>query len=324
MNKLVFIAVLLSATTVSSQSFAPAAGQPGSTAIHKDSSAIVNWASGIELTRGYLNIASTSTVSASFGTESDALGYAEGDGMSVVSFGDGGVATLTFPSPIINLPGPDFAVFENGFADNYMELAHVEVSSDGINFFRFPSISETPIDAQISNVMFGDCRYINNLAGKYRQRYGTPFDLEELSGEIGLDVNYITHVRLIDVVGTIDPAYGTVDSQGNLINDTYPTEFESGGFDLDGIAVLHEMPAGLIENTLEVKMYPNPTSGMLTIQTNTSGSIQILNLLGQVVYSCEVNQVLTLDLREFGEGLLFVGFEVGGERVLRRVVVESL
>ena len=42
--------------TVQGQSFAPAPGYPGSTAIHKDSSVFVNWAIGAEINRGYLNI----------------------------------------------------------------------------------------------------------------------------------------------------------------------------------------------------------------------------------------------------------------------------
>ena len=69
-------------------------------------------------------------------------------GSKRVSLGDGGTVVLTFPQPIGDVPGPDFAVFENGFKafDNsfFLELAHVEVSSDGVNFYRFPSSSLTP------------------------------------------------------------------------------------------------------------------------------------------------------------------------------------
>lgn len=306
MNNILAFALILFSSIARTQSFAPAPGELGSTAIHKDSSIIVNWATGIVLTRGYLNVANPSAGNASFGEEAFALGAAEGDGTTVVSLGDSGVATLTFSSPIINLSGPDFAVFENGFADNYMEFAYVEVSSDGINFFRFPSVSETPLSPQMGNFSFGDCRYVHNLAGKYRQGFGTPFDLEELVNEIGLDVNNVTHVRLIDVIGSVDPAFGTMDSFGNLINDNYPTEFASGGFDLDGVAVLHEMPAGLNENTLLVKMYPNPTSGNLNITTNGKAFIRILNTQGQLLAEYEMDQSIKLDLSEFKGQLLFV------------------
>ena len=68
------------------------------------------------------------------------------------------MATVTFASPIYNGEGPDFAVFENGFDidDEYdptgvlhfLELAFVEVSSDGENFFRFPAVTNVPSTAR--------------------------------------------------------------------------------------------------------------------------------------------------------------------------------
>ena len=79
---------------------------------------------------------------------------------------------------------------------------------------------------------------INNLAGKYESNYGTPFDLEELSKIPEIDVTKITHVRIIDVIGTLSNNYATRDSKGRKINDQYPTQFPSGGFDLDAVGVI--------------------------------------------------------------------------------------
>jgi hypothetical protein len=136
---------------VSHAQFPPPAGQPGTTAIHKDSSAIRAWATGIEVTRGYINISDPTQTHegsnyASFGVPENALGPATGNSVDVVSLGDGGVATLTFARPIKNGSGPDFCVFENAFSDTYLELAFVEVSSDGVRFVRFPAISLTQTD----------------------------------------------------------------------------------------------------------------------------------------------------------------------------------
>jgi hypothetical protein len=49
-------------------------------------------------------------------------------------------------------------------------------------------------------------------------------------------------VRVTDVVGSINPLFGTRDSLGNLINDPFPTATPSGGFDLNGVGVLHAVP----------------------------------------------------------------------------------
>jgi hypothetical protein len=52
-------------------------------------------------------------------------------------------------------------------------------------------------------------------------------------------------VRVVDVVGSIDPAYARRDSDGRIVNDPWPTDFPiigNGGFDLDAIGVFHLVP----------------------------------------------------------------------------------
>jgi len=235
---------LLLALTATAQAgpYAPAAGQPGSTAIHMDDAAFVAWATGVDVVRGPQDIASATPSDASYGTPSNALGKAAGSSTDVVSLGDGGSATLTFDKAIANGPGFDFAVFENGFSDTFLEIGFVEVSSDGSNFVRFDAVSLTPTDTQVGGFGELDPTNLYNFAGKYKQGYGTPFDLDELTGTSGLDVDNVTHVRIIDVVGSINDSYATYDSLGNKVNDPYPTGFSSGGFDLDAVGVINQVP----------------------------------------------------------------------------------
>jgi hypothetical protein len=204
----------------------------------------VLWAVSVEATRGPTDIAYTGDFQTypTFGTENSATGPADvvfgndGNPFPVISLGDGGSATITFASPISDLPGPDFAVFENAFNSSFLELAHVEVSSDGVNFFRFPSISLTQTNTQIPGFGALDRTNIFNLAGSAPGGSGTPFDLSQLRRHAPvLDINRITHVRVIDVVGSISVAHRTLDSLGNPINDPYPTDHEFGGFDLDAV-----------------------------------------------------------------------------------------
>lgn len=225
--------------------YAPAAGQSGSTAIAHDSTAIVGWASGYQdLIRGAVNISDPGEGLVSYGAGEDALGPADAqiDSLPVVSLGDGGGITLTFAQPITDGPGADFAVFENGIIDGFLELAHVKVSSNGIDFFSFPSVSLTPAATQVGSFDLLDPTNIHNLAGKYRRGFGTPFNLSELAGTAGLNINAVTHVRIEDVVGSIDPLYRTLDSGGRAINDPWPTDFITGGFDLDAVGVLNTVP----------------------------------------------------------------------------------
>lgn len=314
MNKLTSFIVLFTSTFGWTQSYAPAANQVGTTAIHKDSSIFVAWATGIELKRGYLDIADTNfMISGSnkvdFGDPSEALYQAQGSSATIVSLGDGGVATLTFERPIFNGEGPDFAVFENSFLPDFLELAFVEVSSDGEHFFRFPAHSENQFSVQIATYGTMDCRYINNLAGKYQQGFGTPFDLSDLPLDNLLDVNAITHVRIVDVIGTIDPALASLDQFGNIINDPYPTAFASGGFDLDGVGVIHQKTLGLEETSLNYRIYPNPSHGMIHLDFQLVSDIRIIDFSGKVIAVYEKLQQQQLDLSAFQKGMYWMEVE---------------
>lgn len=225
--------------------YASPAGQVGSDAVA--AATPVAWATKVEsLTRGPQNIADLKLGLASFGVEGNALGAANattGNGTPVVSLGDGGQITVSFLHAITDGPGADFAIFENGVTDTFLELGFVEVSSNGADFFRFNSVSLTQTDTQIGSFGALDATNLSNLAGKYRAGFGTPFDLAELSGVSPLlDISHVRYVRIIDVVGSIDPAYATFDSQGHKVNDLWPTAFSSGGFDLDAVGVLNQVP----------------------------------------------------------------------------------
>jgi hypothetical protein len=301
------------------------AGTPGSTAIHKDSSVFVNWATTCLVTRGYMDIANPSGGFASFGADSNGTKKAGLNG--VVSLGDGGQAILTFPHPIRNGPGPDFAVFENAFNDTFLELAFVEVSSDGINFFRFPSASNTQTITQIGPFdSSGDATKIHNLAGKYRVNYGTPFDLQDLANTPGLDVNNITHIRIIDVVGCIQPPYASFDSQNKIINDPYPTDYSSGGFDLDAVGVIHENVQSSSEHfiNLNILVYPQPVDKTLFISIPDKLIIEKLFLFDINGIPCIQSNGFSeyIDVSEIPEGIYFLIIQTSDKLLKKKVLIK--
>lgn len=286
MKKIIFIFILFSEASFAQ--YAPAAGQAGSTAIHKDSSVFVAWATNAFVQRGYQDISNPSLGYASAGDSSAVIGIAGASG--VVSLGDGGSAIITFEYPVKNGPSWDFAVFENSFSDNFLELAFVEVSSDGLNFFRFPAHSLTDTSVQVGSFGSTNAYEINNLAGKYRGLYGTPFDLQELFGISGLDLNHITKIKVIDVVGNIQDQYATYDTADRKVNDPWPTPFSSSGFDLDAIGVIHQnTTAGIDEMKVEqASIFPNP---------------------------CSINQILYIDLTQKEDFKGISIFSMNGEKV---------
>jgi len=249
--------------------FPGAVGTSGTTAMHMNSASFVGWADGYTALRYGTSVAGT------WMTPTKALNQATGDAYDIVCLGRGGEITLTFSTPISNEDGYDFAVFENACSDIFLELAWVEVSSDGTNFCRFPNYyggtgtvgafgGHSPTD-------------IYGLASKYRQGYGTPFDLEELQTAYNsiqnstasflssvyadsttdnfplLDLNNIGYVRLIDIVGD----GSAKDATGRTIYDPYPT-VGSAGFDLDAIGVINQRQTpDLLPQVISFETIPN-------------------------------------------------------------------
>lgn len=304
--------------------FAPAQDKPGTTAMHADSSAFVAWATECTVKRGPMRIDKPENGLASYGGDSLALGKPGGT-YDVVSLGDGGAAVLTFASPIYNGPGPDFAVFENGFANAMnpdtwaLELAFVEVSSDGEHFFRFPAVTYVQNETQLGNAGSIDPAQLHNFASKYGAFYGTPFDLDEVEDNDLLDKNKVTHIRIVDVVGNIDPEYATTDSEGHIINDPWPTGFASSGMDLDAVGVIHDLAHfDVPENVAtDIAIYPNPVKDRLTVKAESLQTVEVFNLMGQRVLS---TTTATVDMGSLNQGIYFVRIAADGKTVTKRIV----
>ena len=161
-------------------------------------------------------------------------GIEGGDAFAVLSLGRGGEVVLRVD--VADGPGPDLAVFENGFSDGFLELARVEVSSDGTTFVPFPGVSRTeePVGAYAPL----DPSLVHGFAGTWRQGLGTAFDLGLLhqhplvrAGQV--DLQRIRFVKVVDLVGD----GSELDAMGRPVYDPFPT-VGSAGFDLDAIAVL--------------------------------------------------------------------------------------
>jgi hypothetical protein len=190
----------------------------------------------------------------------------------VLSLGTGGQVTLALPGPVCDGPGPDFAVFENGFADltgwegtsregstqtfTFAEFARVEVGTTTSAWARFPpTYLGTDVLYNFDNLDDGwfasqDVTLADGLAGKHTIDGGTPFDLSALAGDPAVtsgavDLANIHFIRLQDV-----PGDGTMtDRDGRPIRDPY-YHFQAGyptpalpsitdGFDLRAVGLIH-------------------------------------------------------------------------------------
>ena len=235
-------------------------------------------------------VPSDQTWSGNWNDPTKALGPATGNNADVVSLGEltqleilqgvqPGSITLAFGDPtkaaendvIRDVNGYDFVVFENGMISQFTtgqgsiqghllaELAYVEVSSNGVDFARFPAVSLTPSRTGAYGTV--DPSRVHNLAGKHPNGYGlctgTPFDLADLADHPDvlagkIDLAAIRYVRIVDIPGDgsyLDDAVQRIEpntgpswrnyAENHPIYDQWPT-WGSGGFDLEAVGVLHE------------------------------------------------------------------------------------
>ncbi|MCB0480347.1 MAG: T9SS type A sorting domain-containing protein [Flavobacteriales bacterium] len=314
---LLILFVLASNLIFGQGSFDGGVGTTGCKAIHADSSVIKSWGSKCDVSRGFKDIANPNEGKVNFGQATNGIGKVDNQ---VVSLGDGGSAVVTFDGRLFNGPGADFVVFENSFSDDFLELAFVEVSKDGLNYWRFPSISETPNNVQMDPFGLMNPTNIYNLAGKYRASWGVPFDLEELKDSLGADADSIYFIRVVDVVGSIKPAFSRMDSRGNTINDPYPTDYEvggfyNGGFDLDAVGLIHydgHIFLSSSENEYQdvaFTFFPNPVKAALTVKAEGDFHFQVISGRGEIIMSRTFYQQGELNLEHIPAGVYVIAIK---------------
>lgn len=212
--------------------YGPPASADGSDAIPVSDDSIGSWA--VE----FVEFEQGEGVARQYQHPSNTLGLPSRTTSDVTVFGAGGSGVLRFCPVISNRDGADFAVFENGVNDTFLELAFVEVSSDGVHFIRFPNayLGLEPVGPYAGH----DAELISGLAGRFKFGFGTRFDLRVFDGhsdvlEGKVDLGSIEFIRLVDIIGD----GSTRDSFLNPIFDPYPTR-GTAGFDLAGVGVLNE------------------------------------------------------------------------------------
>ncbi|MDP6978591.1 MAG: hypothetical protein QF570_08305 [Myxococcota bacterium] len=219
-----------------------------------DPSEITEWSTSVvSLVRGPVDLMIPALGYVTHGDPLDIPGAATGIPTDAVSLGDGGSVTVQFATPFRDGPDFDFAVFENGISSGggllYMELGFVEVSSNGVDFARMPTLTSR-VDP-LWPLQEADPDDYAGFAGHREVGTGSEFDLSDLLGhplEVSgdLDLQAIAYVRIIDVIGNAS----TYDSMSNPVHDPYPTQFLVGGMDIDAVGAIYVPEPGFAWSAL--------------------------------------------------------------------------
>ncbi len=243
------------------------------------------------------------------------LGGPQGGGFSsgslhVLSLGSGGVVTLGFDVVLTDGPGADFTVSENGFEFSglvFAEVCSVEVSTNGVDFARFPSRYGGPPGplgdfeglpyATFAGLSGGHPVLANVLTNTIDPfdpvvSGGEAFDLADLrdhplvqSGLVNLA--QIHFVRLVDLV-----AGQEIDSRGTVT-------WDSGGpssADMDAVAVIQHTQ-NQTPGTPAVDFYTD-AAGYLHLVIADSDGLSDVFLHGTLTASVNLQSVPFTRLRQ--------------------------
>ena len=197
------------------------------------------------------------------------------------------------------------------------------------HFVRFNDISNTDTSQQIDQFSGVDASKINNLAGKYIGNYGTPFDLDEFLPLSSININQITHIRIVDVVGSMDNTFAKRDSRGVKINDPWPTPFGSSGFDLDAIGVIHQFASDGISDVKKEStfQFQNPinTQQNLHIRLDKNlqnGILRVSQINGSIVSETQVKDGINEHSIQIDkQGMYLISLETDEGIITKRLIV---
>ena len=75
----------------------------------------------------------------------------------------------------------------------------------------------------------------------------------------------------------------------------------------DNLDYVVVMVAAVAENSINARIYPNPTSGNLRVEAQDMNTVEVFNLVGQKVYEEDINgNDCVINMREFGSGIYMV------------------
>ena len=72
-------------------------------------------------------------------------------------------------------------------------------------------------------------------------------------------------------------------------------------------------------------IYPNPTSGIINIQSENSegNKIEIFNVMGQEVYASTINNQSTLDISDNSDGVYFINIHTGDRTLYQKIILQK-
>ena len=236
------------------------------------------------------------------------------------AFGDGSVSTINNPNHTFSSNGiysvvltVNDSVFVGSCFDYYITTINVTGVSSPLQcksgFVMYPDTNSN--DIIVVNSSTG-----NNLTYLWDFGDGNTSNLQNPNHTYTLQGTYYLCLTIDDGNGCIDTYCDSIGNNGVV--------FKTSGFNIN---VISPSAIGIEENNLpNLSLYPNPTTGSITIdleETKSNLNLSLTNALGQVVLTKNYRSTnhINIDL-DTPKGVYFLRLEVDGEVITKKIIKE--
>lgn len=238
------------------------------------------------------------------------LGYAQGDIVIKVERTE-----INFEGPVATNDGTDYSSGLNTYTINttttawyhYYITVYNNTSEDKV--WRISRFNETNVPSTWSNYMCIGACFESTL-----NPYCSP---NSVGGQLSLNAG--AHGEFSFHLNVNADSFGTGNYKLFLADVNNCSDFE------DSIEFQMNYTVGINElnQTPSFSMFPNPANDLVSIQLNNSknGTVKIVDLVGNVIYSESISSSKTLNTSEFKNGIYFVTIESEGSKMTSRKLV---
>ena len=266
---------------------------------------------------------------------------AEGDRIAVITMTQGSALVVDLPL----LKGNLSFIWNHGWYHNSeqydtdYECSFTIFDYDGNELYTSADLEDGVFLTFDNNCEEGvlTCYPVQNLQGEYQwhddEEYGVYLTWEKPNVTANLDhFNIYRHILVVKEAELIAEVpftgansyeyFDNVNEQGDYeyeISAVFVRGDEQCESEMEGVGNL--LVTSVKENAANINIYPNPTNGLLNIESQGTIQISVSNLLGQKLQETTAEGSTTLDLSRFESGMYLIHIETESGVTVKKVNV---
>ena len=189
-----------------------------------------------------------------------------------------------------------------------------------ITSYTFENVTdnEHSIAATFTQIVVPECNAVEGLEVSV-EPYGNLISWN--ASENAVSYNIFRNNETTALANVLSTSY--VDVNGNA-GDRYHIVTVCQYGESDASAEVEAIPTSIDENSISVELYPNPTDGKFMIECNEMATVEIFNMVGQIVERVEVStNAITVDASAWTSGVYNVRITTSNASIIVKQVVKQ-